>query len=46
MIRSEAARGEVADLARARKGSRALRARDWSMVEGEAGFCDRIGVLV
>lgn len=32
-MRSAAARGELADLARAMKGARALRARDWSMVD-------------
>lgn len=32
VTRSAAARGELADLARAMKGARALMARDWSMV--------------
>jgi len=37
VIRSAAARGEVADLERARKGSRALRARCCSMMGTEKG---------
>jgi hypothetical protein len=38
-IKSDAARGEVADLLRARKGSRALRAFVCSMVVAEKGQC-------
>lgn len=37
VIRSAAARGEVADLERARNGSRALSARCCSMMETEKG---------
>ena len=46
MMRSAAARGEVADLASARYGASALRAGDWSMVvvllvlrDGEIATC-------
>ena len=41
VIRSAAARGEVADLERARKGSRALRARCCSMMGSEKGTFGR-----
>lgn len=41
VMRSDAARGELADLARATKGASALRARDWSIAAASIGGCWR-----
>ena len=46
VMRSEAARGEFADLASARKGARALRARDWSIVRVLLPVVEWGGVVV